>query len=371
MPPCIRCHKDMPEATPFCPFCGARQEKPAHNAKARGNGTGTAYKRGKTWTAKVIVGWRADKNGKILPISRSQSGFKTKTAALESCDSLLHQTAAPQSNISFSQLYTQWAAMYEKRVGKSTMDCYRAAYGHCSSIYYRKFVDLRGNDLQDCIDQCPAGKRTKENIKAMLSLVYKYAMHNDIVSRNRAETLYTGDQPKGTRPSFTRDELEKIRLAIGVAPYADYVYCMCYLGYRPTEMLNLKKQDYDSVHDCFIGGIKTEAGKNRIVTISPKISLYVKARIAAPGEYVFPRIDNGKHMTESYFRDFCFRPLMDALGISGRVPYSCRHTFSNLLKNVVGSDTDKSALMGHSDTSMTKYYQSADYESLRAITDRI
>ena len=40
-----------------------------------------------------------------------------------------------------------------------------------------------------------------------------------------------------------------------------------------------------------------------------------------------------------------------------------------LLKNVKGSDTDKAALIGHSDASMTKYYQSADYESLRAIID--
>lgn len=41
------------------------------------------------------------------------------------------------------------------------------------------------------------------------------------------------------------------------------------------------------------------------------------------------------------------------------------------MKNVAGSDTDKAALMGHADASMTKYYQSADYESLKAITDAI
>ena len=62
---------------------------------------------------------------------------------------------------------------------------------------------------------------------------------------------------------------------------------------------------------------------------------------------------------------------MDALGITDRVPYSCRHTFANLLKNVKGSDTDKAALIGHSDASMTKYYQSPDYDSLRAIIDSL
>ena len=72
-------------------------------------------------------------------------------------------------------------------------------------------------------------------------------------------------------------------------------------------------------------------------------------------------------MDDEHFRKYCFTPLMEQLGISGKVPYSCRHTFANLLKNVQGSDTDKAALIGHSDASMTKYYQSADYESLKTI----
>ena len=76
-------------------------------------------------------------------------------------------------------------------------------------------------------------------------------------------------------------------------------------------------------------------------------------------------------MTEAVFRNDIFRPLMERLGIQGRTPYSCRHTFSNLMKNVPGSDTDKAALMGHANASMTKYYQSPDYESLKRITDLI
>ena len=76
-----------------------------------------------------------------------------------------------------------------------------------------------------------------------------------------------------------------------------------------------------------------------------------------------------KQLTDNYFRKFCFDPLMQRMGITGRVAYSCRHTFANLLKRVHGSDTDKAALMGHADASQTKYYQEADLTSLRQITD--
>ena len=78
-----------------------------------------------------------------------------------------------------------------------------------------------------------------------------------------------------------------------------------------------------------------------------------------------------KKMTPDYFRNYCFAPCMEELKITNHVPYSARHTFSNLLKNVVGSDTDKAALMGHKDASMTKQYQSADIQSLKDITDNL
>ena len=83
-------------------------------------------------------------------------------------------------------------------------------------------------------------------------------------------------------------------------------------------------------------------------------------------------------MNDKYFRDKVFYPLMDKLGFQSTdparpklVPYSCRHTFANLLKNVKGADVDKAALMGHADANMTKEYQSAEYITLKAITDRI
>ena len=70
-------------------------------------------------------------------------------------------------------------------------------------------------------------------------------------------------------------------------------------------------------------------------------------------------------MDDEFFRKKCFNPLMKELGIEGKVPYSCRHTFADLLKQVYGSDTDKAELIGHADASMTKYYQSADHESMK------
>ena len=368
---CKKCHKDLDSQWKVCPFCGtkvAAANTPNKKRPRRGNGQGGAYKRGKTWTARVTVGWRVI-DGFDVPVYRTKGGFKTKTEALAYCPTLAASPVAVRNDVSFEKLYLQWKDGYTERVSASTMGCYTAAYRHFKPLYHRPFGSLVSNELQDCLDKCPSGKRTKENMKALLSLLYKYAMHNDITDRNRAETLYTGNEAKGTRPAFTDEELLSIYQAYD--PYAPYVVCMCYLGYRPGEMLALKREAYDPVHRCLVGGSKTKAGIDRIVTIPEGILPYVEARYNAGGTYLFPNLKNGRPMSDNYFRSECFDPLMASLGIEGKVPYSCRHTFANMLKNVQGSDTDKAALIGHADASMTKYYQSADYNSLSSITAQL
>lgn len=62
------------------------------------------------------------------------------------------------------------------KAGKSTMDCYKAARKYFSSVEYLRIRDIEIDDLQECIDDCPKGKRTKENMKVLCGLMYKYAV---------------------------------------------------------------------------------------------------------------------------------------------------------------------------------------------------
>lgn len=287
------------------------------------------------------------------------------------CARLQERPLQAKHDESFQQVYARWLADYERRVAASTLACYKAAWKYFEPVQHLRIVDLTVSELQACVDNCPRGRSTLDDMRTVCSLVFRWAIDNRFpIMHNPASSLYTGEKKKGTRRAFTWEELEQIKNAVGVYPYADYVYCMCYLGYRPNEMLSLKKSQFDAAHRCFIAGIKTEAGIDRIMTISPKIMPLIAARLLQAGELVFPGPD-GKMMDDETFRDRCFYPLMEMLGIEGAVPYSCRHTFANLLKRVQGSDTDKAALIGHSDASMTKKYQSADYDSLKAITDCI
>ena len=367
---CKKCGKTLEDAWVLCPYCGWRPsaaKKPSTSRK-RPNGTGTAFRRDGSWCAQVTLGMYMDENGKMRRTYKTRAGFKTKAEALAYCEHL-RNGQLKDSNETLYSLFLRWAPTHERRVGASTMAGYRAAFQHFSSLHGRSVQLIRPADWQACIDACPRGKRVKEDMKTVAGLLNKFALDQDLIPRNYAANLFTGRDRKGTRPPFTWDEVEIIRRAVGVEPYADYVYTLIYTGFRPSELFALTRDSYNAQDNTLTGGAKTEAGRDRFVPVYAGIQPILQRRLAESSKWLFPRAD-GSRMNERYFRDACFNPLMEKLGISGRFPYSCRHTFANLLKQVRGSDTDKAAIIGHADASMTKYYQSADLSSLRSIIDQ-
>lgn len=356
--------------------------------KKRGNGQGTAYKRGNVWEAQVILGWRTpdDATKKPIPIKRRKSGFATKKDAINYCNTLLHLDKNVQS-VSLSNLYSKWEKSYAHRVSSKTLDGYRQAYQHFDELHPVNVDVITAIDLQKCMDNCKEGKRTHEMMKTTANLLWKYAVDAGYASKNVAANLYTGKGKKESREPITEKELEIIRSAVGTEPYADYVYALCYLGFRPTEFLSLKKSDFHEEDGIkyLIGGMKTDAGIDRRVIIPSQIEDIIKNRMSVVGtDLLFPMLCYTRHlkkpaeftgykqMTHNYFNNFVFKPLMTRLGVSGRVPYSARHTYANKLKRASGDVRDKASLIGHTDYDFTQHvYQSSPLEDLKAVVDTI
>ncbi|MBQ7677556.1 MAG: tyrosine-type recombinase/integrase [Lachnospiraceae bacterium] len=364
---CRKCQKEMPEGAVFCPWCGAKQVTTKRKRAKRANGQGSILKRGETY--KAIVRMHAY-DGTV--ISRSRSGFKTRRDAELAIPDLVQQLRRGdvlKESVKFAELYENWVPFYSSRVSAGEMKSAAAAFRHFQSIHNYRFADVTTAQMQSCIDSCPRGKRTKENMKLLARRMYAYAIGERIVAVNYADSLYCGNDPKGRRPPFTKNEIALIDQAErdGV-PYADYVLAMIYTGFRPTEFLTLTRDSYDPVENIFIAGIKTEAGFDRVVPIHPRIQPIVD-RALARGHILFPD-ENGRMMDDERFRVRYFEPLMERLGIIGRVPYSSRHSFANFLKRPEQeklADRDIIALMGHSEKAQTIYYQTADLDELRAI----
>lgn len=385
---CRKCGHDLPDVAVFCYICGAKQAlgEKRKRRRARANGQGTAYQRGRTWTAKVRYNPHVViKDGvmRVVYDTATKGGFAKKSDAVAYCpqlkaEAMARATRQDRPALTMAQIYESWSDGHEGRVSHSTMNCYRAAWKYFAPLHGVNMCDIDLDDLQECVDDCPCGKRTKENMKALAGLLCKYAIPRHQTDLNYAEYIDTGSGKKGTRPAFTREHIEAIRQQVGVTPHADDVYCMIYTGFRTAEFVALKKENYrDGV---LYYGIKTEAGFDRAVPVSDKIRPIIEQRMSGPSEYLFPR-DDGQRMTANYFRDNYFYKVLDAAGIQPMptpeqpayyVPYSARHAFANLLKDAPGSDKDKAGLIGHEDYKTTKkHYQSAELDALRKIVSAL
>ena len=380
---CLKCKKDIPDGATYCCWCGTSTKPKSQNPKRRGNGQGSAYRVGKTWTAARVFGYIADEKERLVPNKSTKGGFKTKKEALDYLPKLEPKKATKSRHvippdITLKEIYDLWLPTHISRGKSDSLKAvYNAAMKHYQDLWDVHFSDLQVDDYQDCIDDCQRGRQTKDNMRTVLGLVYKFALPRGAVpsNLNLASYLYV-DGEKGRRNPFTDLEIETIRQSIGRVKYADYIYCMIYLGYRPTEFLTREIAHYNDEEKAIFGGIKTAKGKNRYVTISPKIQPYIDKMIEGRTEGIIFCDEDGGSISTGKFREY-FLAALSEMGITTSMerrltPYSCRHTFASLMDRVQGvGDNAKLELIGHTNTNTLRHYQHSDFEDLRKITNNL
>ena len=367
---CKKCKKEIPEESKFCNLCGAKQIR-EKSAKKWGNGHGTVYK-GKNgkWIAEYTIGWDSEE-GTLTRRKRRKTGFATKNEAIAYLPNLQQNLPQQDMNVKFKDLYKKWLDGHTEKVSQSTINCYKSAYKYFSTLYYVEVAKIRTEHMQKCIDECPHGTRTKENMKALGTSVWRYAMQLDIVDRNYAEYIYIKKEEQEEKTAFSREQLDTMWANVDRVPDIKYVLTLCYTGMRLSEMLGAMTENYNAEEGYFITGVKTEAGKKRTITISPKIRPFFAD--FGKDKHLFTNLSAKKFRTGLYY------PALQALGLDALdeegehiyTPHCCRHTFATLMKNVPAPPTDKQKLIGHAKFEMTAHYTHTDIESLKKITDNI
>jgi integrase len=129
-------------------------------------------------------------------------------------------------------------------------------------------------------------------------MLLDYAVEYEIVERNYARTFSVPtdlskeveSNRKGHIP-FTDKEMDTLWNSVKEIPYIDVLLVQCYAGWRPQELGLILLEDVDLEKWTFVGGMKTEAGTDRLVPIHPRIRKFVKTRydeaIALKSKYLF------------------------------------------------------------------------------------
>jgi len=234
-----------------------------------------------------------------------------------------------------------------------------------------KFVDIKTMHMQDIIVNCNKGHGTLRKVKSLYSQLFKYAMENDIVSKDYSDYVDIGKNTDGSsRKPFTSDEIKRLFDVEKEIPFVDTILIMIYTGLRVGELLIVKCSDIDFDNRTIKGDIKTDAGKDRIIPIKPKIFNMVAKRANIGHEYLVTNFKDEQMLYDNYYREK-FLPIMEQLGMSHK-PRDARHTFATLLNNAEANSTSIKKLIGHNSFITTeKIYTHKDIEELRKAIELI
>lgn len=211
-------------------------------------------------------------------------------------------------SITFSEVYERWNKNYFPTLSSpSSIRTITAAYAYCNGLYNMRMRDIKVSHLEATIINANVGDSTKGRIKSLFNMMYKYAVAHDIVEKDYAQVMFANGNPiKRDRVKepipFTRDEIESLWNNLQI-PFTDMVLIGIYSGWRPQELSILKVEDIDLENGTMKGGLKTNAGKNRVVPIHPVIKPLIENRmkeaIAMQSEYLFNDVNGqqGTYMT--------------------------------------------------------------------------
>lgn len=246
--------------------------------------------------------------------------------------------------LTFSEVYEKfiaWKFPEDTDLSKSSRNAYHCGYLNSKSLYDRTFEDLKAPDLQKVIDDCPLKKQSLNTILMLFKQMYKFAIYSEIVTENKA--LYVSVKAKDDAEHGTPfSDLELQTLWQNTDdPEVQLILIMCYSGWRIGEVLKLTTNLEERY---FQGGIKTAAGKDRIVPIHPAIYEFAKNKVLT---------QNGKLCiySQTQHRNALFYPTLERLGITGNpkhTPHDCRHTFSTLCEKYGVRENDRKRMLGHS-----------------------
>lgn len=321
-------------------------------SKQRGNGTGTVFKRkdskSRPWVAIAPAIYTDEGKPKRIVIGHFKTSREAKEALFQ-----YQQNPTEKFNIIFSEVFTEWSEIAYRNISKQTIDNYNAAYKKLSELYRIRFRDIRTSQMQKIIDDnASMSQSSLSKIKLLLVQLYKYALENDIVSKNYAEFINLPKAETKSKDSFTDIELAKIEKSVDIVPFADVILCMCYTGFRINEFLNLTPFSYDSKNNILTGGSKTTAGKNRNVPVHAKILPIVEKWLSKKGKTIFCKED-GTPYTARLFREKCYYPALEKIGVRPLSPHCTRHTCATMLSAAGARPEDIQKILGHTDYDTT------------------
>lgn len=411
---CPECENNISDKAYCCPQCGypitaintvTKRRKSQSKKKKLPNGFGsiTEIKNQNLrnpFYARKTVG--KDAFGKpILKPLKPNAYFLTYNDAYTA---LVEYNANPydlNADILVSELYEKWSDTYFSTLkSMNSIRTITSAWAYCSSIYSMRAKDIRARHIKGCMEDgfviskvaatkgqtTKASAHTKSRIKSLFNLMLDYALEYEIIDRNYARTFDVSqdilDEKESTKRGHiivTDDELITLWDNYETIKFVDMVLVQCYTGLRPQELAIIELSEVNLDDWYFQTGMKTDAGKNRIIPIHTRIrdlvSKYYKEALELNSTSLFNDVESKKggiKMTYDKYRRR-FEKIIKVLNLNPEHrPHDPRKTFVTMAKKTNVDEYAIKLIVGHAINDITeKVYTERDIKWLKNEIEKI
>lgn len=345
----------------------------------RANGTGSVVKlpgtRRRPYAVKV-----SGRNSYGHVIQKIVSYHERAADAQQALEAYLSAQAAGTApavdklELTVQDVFDGWKAREYRKLKPASIASHNAAWNKRISRYAgRKMRTMTLDEWQSILDEDEDEGHSQSlinNDAILIKALYSYSMERDIVGKDYSAYL---DIPTvgAKRPRDALNDIQVARLSKMAAdgvPWADTALMLCYTGFRVSEFLGLTRFSYHPEDGGYLqGGLKTDAGKNRIVPVHGKIRPYLAHWLEKGGDTIICDTQ-GRPIPSERYREF-FKALMAQIGAPEATPHWCRHTFATRLHNANADPLTVKWLLGHSTKSdITAHYT---HETICTLRDAV
>ena len=323
----------------------------------RENGTGSIVKlsgnRRRPWLARLpAVEDPIDGHLDQKPLGTFKTRLDAERALLEYLDHPVDLT-----DMTVKQLFDEWSKYHFETIEEQTAKGYITNFKNLERIHDVKVRDLNVQNLQKALNDCShMASSSIKTIRTLISLLCKEAMRRQIITTDYSTLLIT---PKGKPPKekkiFTDLDIQKMWSSLGKVENIEVPLILIYTGMRLGELATCKIE-YVNLEDRYIlHGIKTDAGKNRIIPLPTKILPIITELCKTNKNYLFEH--GGKPYTYNNLYKSMYAEALKAAGIKHQTSHACRRTYATMLNAKVMNKEYITKILGHADFDTTdKYY---------------
>lgn len=408
---CPECDLQVSDKAAYCPHCGypiqpnikPRKPRSKNNKRRRlPNGFGQISEiknrnLRNPFRAMITVGKTSDGRPICKPL-KPESYFPTYNDAYAALVEYNKNPYDLEPAITTKELYEKWTEEYFKTLkNDASARAVSSAWAYCSSVYDMRVMDIRARHVKGCMEEGTAIVRGKEQhpsasmknkIKSLFNLMLDYALEYEIVDRNYSRTFNLTEETikeiqtvKKEHIAFTDAEIDLLWEHVADKRWVDIILIQCYSGWRPQELGLIELANVDLENWTFRGGMKTDAGTDRVVPIHSKIQKLVAQKYKEAEElgspYLFNYVDpdsRSKNIKLTYNRyNKVFGMICSELNLNPEHrPHDGRKHFVTMAKKYGVDEYAIKYMVGHKISDITeKVYTAREFDWLREEIEKI